>query len=106
MLYRSPWRCPFTELGKRTLTLHSTAYTVIGIAPPGFKPGVWRKGVFIASIALLAFLSMATCPVFAQSQEVFIPMRDGVKLATDLYFPSVGGRACLSCSNGLLTTRN
>jgi len=54
------------------------------------KPGVWRNGVLAASIALLAVLSMAARPVFAQSQEVFIPMRDGVKLATDLYFPERG----------------
>jgi len=51
------------------------------------KPDVWRKGALVASIALLALLSIAAGPVFAQPQEVFIPMRDGVKLATDLYFP-------------------
>src|SRR5262249_36868678 len=32
-------------------------------------------------------LLLARCLALAQPKEVFVPMRDGVKLATDLYFP-------------------
>lgn len=37
---------------------------------------------------LIALLLMVQSLVFAQPKETLVPMRDGVKLALDLYFPN------------------
>ena len=42
----------------------------------------------LAMTALATVLLLAHCLAFAQPKEVFVSMRDGVRLALDLYFPS------------------
>ncbi|MBP6821977.1 MAG: CocE/NonD family hydrolase [Acidobacteria bacterium] len=51
----------------------------------------FKQPGFITSIAVLrlaVLLLLAQCPAFAQPKETLVPMRDGVRLALDLYFPN------------------
>ena len=48
------------------------------------QPGFTLSAVLILAMVLL----LTPGPAFAQPREVLVPMRDGVRLALDLYFPS------------------
>jgi len=54
----------------------------------GARMLVKHPGFTLIAVLILAMvLLLVPCPAFAQPKEALVPMRDGVRLALDLYFP-------------------
>jgi len=71
--------------------------TRIGTVPPApaLKPGGWAWRALVAWLAAAAATAALAQPPYevTRQADVMVPMRDGVRLATDFYLPGKDGKA-------------